>query len=120
MQTTLFEPSDDSPLASASNWLESFVPSEMAITFCVIAVALLGFSMLQGRISVRLGARSLIGVFVLLSAPTIAGAFSALGSASPNAVPRAVVVESSTVAAEPRKLPPLGSDPNPSASLRRE
>ncbi|KWV91779.1 TrbC/VirB2 family protein [Erythrobacter sp. YT30] len=112
MQTTLFEPSNTS-ISSATDWLESIVLSDIAITLCVIAVALLGFSILQGRISFQLGARCVIGIFVLLSAPTIAGGFSTLGSSAHDAAPRTIVVEA-------RELPPLGDDPNPSASLRRE
>ena len=71
-QSSLFEPSPDSSLTQASEWIDAVVFGEVAIALCVLAVAFVGFAMLTGRFAMRGGLRVLLGCFVLLGAPVIA------------------------------------------------
>lgn len=70
---SLFEPGMTA-VTSAASWVEAVLLGSVATALCVAAVALLGMSMLTGRLSMREGVRVLLGCFVLMGAPLIAGA----------------------------------------------
>ena len=91
----------------------------LVTTLCVIAVALVGFAALSGRLPVRMGMRAVLGCFVLLGAPAIASALMWQGR---EASPQVVYEAPSTIAAEPARpeLPPSVYDPYSGASLRRD
>ena len=85
-----------SSLAAALAWLQGTLLGSVAIGVCVIAVAWVGFMMLQGRFPVKEGVRVIVGCFVLLGAPVIAsgllGVMQGGGSASPaQSVPMAEI-----------------------------
>lgn len=60
------------PIEGSVDWIADTLFGQAAVTICIIAVAFVGFSMLTGRLSVRTGARVILGCFVLLAAPVIA------------------------------------------------
>ncbi|MEP3422875.1 MAG: TrbC/VirB2 family protein [Erythrobacter sp.] len=115
IDASLFEAADLS-LPSALGWLDAILLGLLATTLCVVGVALLGFTMLTGRLSLRFAGRTVIGVCVLLGAPLIAGAF--VSGSSQQSVPANAYVEASPQ--PPRDLPPSDVDPNAGASLRRD
>ena len=84
----------------------------------MIAVALVGFAALGGRLPVRMGARAALGCFVVLGAPVIASALMWQGEEPSSQV----VYQAEIVASEPARpeLPPADYDPYSGASLRRE
>lgn len=104
-------------LANAVAWITGTLLGTVATTACVIAVALVGFSMLAGRLPVRQGARVVLGCFILLGAPLIAAGIGGLWQPDrgpPPAPPAAAAAE------DPRgDLPPADYDPYAGASLRR-
>jgi len=116
LQTSLFEPSASSPIASSVDWINGVLFSQIALGLCVLAVAFVGVLMLTGRLPLRQGMRVMLGCFVLLGAPMIAvGLMGSLEdrSASLPVAPE-VAVES------PRgELEPADYDPYAGASLRR-
>lgn len=67
-------PSD--PFGSAIAWVIGVMLGEAATAVAVIAVAGVGFAMLQGRQSARDGIRVFLGCVILFNAPIIARAFS--------------------------------------------
>jgi type IV secretory pathway VirB2 component (pilin) len=69
---SLTDPAGSSVLVAAVAWLQQTVLGTVATTIAVIAVASVGFSMLNGRVSVRYGMTVVIGCFILLGASTIA------------------------------------------------
>lgn len=77
---SLFEPQGNSAIADAAAWISGTLLGSLAIGLCVIAVAAIGLIMLSGHLPVRRGMHVVLGCFVLLGAPTIAAAFSALWS----------------------------------------
>lgn len=118
VQPSLFEPSDASPLQGAAGWISELMQGPLVVTLCVIAVALVGFAALSGRLPVRMGARAVLGCFVVSGAPVIASALMWQGEkASPQ-----VVYQAENVASEPARpeLPPAEFDPYSGASLRRD
>lgn len=115
---SLFEPSGASPLQGAALWITELMQGPLVVTLCVIAVALVGFAALSGRLPVRMGARAVLGCFVVLGAPMIASALMWQGEEpSPQ-----VVYQAESAASEPARpeLPPADYDPYSGASLRRE
>lgn len=118
VQPSLFEPSGSSPLQGAVGWITELMQGPLVATLCVIAVALVGFVALNGRLPVRMGARAVLGCFVVLGAPAIA---SALMWQSEEPTPQ-VVYQAESVASEPARpeLPSADYDPYSGASLRRK
>ena len=71
-QRDLFQPAAPKPVESSLSWIESVLFGQVALSLCVLAVAMIGMLMLTGRLPVRRGLMVAIGCFVLLGAPTIA------------------------------------------------
>ena len=74
------DPAGSGVLVGAVNWLQGTLLGTVATTAAVIAIAVVGFMMLTGRINWRHGAVVIIGCFVLFGAASIvAGIRTAAG-----------------------------------------
>lgn len=79
-QTT--DPQGSGPIVSALQWLQGTLLGNVATAVAVIAVAMVGFMMLTGRLNWRFGATVIIGCFVLFgSAAIVSGIQSTAGMA---------------------------------------
>ena len=87
---------------------------------CVIAVALLGFMMLSGRMPLRRGLQVVLGCFMLLGASTIAAGLQQLGEDVRTDRAGAQIIVPNEGLANRRPLPPTNYDPYAGASLRRD
>ncbi len=67
-----------SPLTESARWVLELLTGPAATIVAVIAVAMVGFALLQGRIDLNRGASVIIGIFVVFGAPAIASALLAL------------------------------------------
>ncbi|MBC2670201.1 TrbC/VirB2 family protein [Novosphingobium piscinae] len=75
-------PAGSGPIVSALAWLQQTLLGQVATTVAVIAVAMVGFMMLTGRLNWRFGATVIVGCFILFgSAAIVAGIQSAAGLA---------------------------------------
>ena len=73
-------PSGSGPIVSAMGWLRDTLLGQVATTVAVIAVAMVGFMMLTGRLNWRFGATVIMGCFILFgSAAIVAGIQSTAG-----------------------------------------
>ena len=70
-QAMTSSPAGSSPITNALDWIQGTLMGKVATTVAVIAVAMVGFMMLTGRINWRYGATVIIGVFILFGAATI-------------------------------------------------
>src|SRR5690349_12772229 len=71
-------PQGSGPIVSALSWLQGTLLGNVATSVAVIAVAMVGFMMLTGRLNWRLGATVIIGCFILFgSAAIVSGIQSA-------------------------------------------
>ncbi|NJM35813.1 MAG: hypothetical protein HC850_15210, partial [Rhodomicrobium sp.] len=70
-QTRAVDPQGSGPILAAAEWLEGTLLGNVATTVAVIAVALVGFMMLTGRINWRYGVSVIIGCFILFGATAI-------------------------------------------------
>jgi len=71
-------PAGSSPITGALDWIQGTLMGKVATTVAVIAVAMVGFMMLTGRMNWRYGATVIIGVFILFGAATIVGGIQAV------------------------------------------
>jgi type IV secretion system protein VirB2 len=68
-----------SPILNAVNFVQSILLGPVATAVAVIAVAMVGFMMLTGRMNWRFGATVILGCFILFGAPRIVQMIQAAG-----------------------------------------
>lgn len=59
-------------LSGAIRWIESLMLGSLATIAAILAVAIIGFLLLEGRMDWRRGARTIFGCFLIFGAPLIA------------------------------------------------
>lgn len=70
-------PAGASPILNAVTWMRDTLLGEVASGVAVVAVAVVGFLMLTGRMNWRYGATVILGCFILFGAATIVGGIQA-------------------------------------------
>jgi len=74
------DPQGSGPIVNALMWLQGTLLGNVATAVAVIAVAMVGFMMLTGRMNWRFGATVIIGCFILFgSAAIVSGIQAAAG-----------------------------------------
>lgn len=64
-------PRGSGPINAAVDWVQATLLGNIATTVAVIAVAIVGFMMLTGRVNWRHGAMVIVGCFVVFGATVI-------------------------------------------------
>lgn len=113
---SLFDEADVSPIAGMTDWISGLISGQIAVSLCVLAVALLGLRLLTGHLAIARGARTIFGIFILLGAPTIAVTMASWADERPAVVP--LVLEPQGNVGVREELPAAGFDPYAGASLR--
>lgn len=70
---SLNDPSGSGPIVGAVQWLQGTLLGTVATVVAVIAIAVVGFMMLTGRMNWRYGATVILGCFILFGAASIVG-----------------------------------------------
>lgn len=70
-------PTGSSPILNAVMWIQGTLLGNVATAVAVIAVAMIGFMMLTGRMNWKYGATVIFGVFILFGAATIVAGIQA-------------------------------------------
>ena len=70
-QDELGDPAGSGPIVSAVQWLQGTLLGTVATVVAVIAIAVVGFMMLTGRMNWRYGATVILGCFILFGAASI-------------------------------------------------
>ena len=70
-QSASVDPQGSGPIVAALSWLQGTLLGNVATAVAVIAVAMVGFMMLTGRLNWRFGATVIVGCFVLFGASAI-------------------------------------------------
>lgn len=65
------DPQGSGVLVNAVTWMQDTLLGTIATTVAVIAVAMIGFMMLTGRMNWRFGAVVILGCFILFGATSI-------------------------------------------------
>lgn len=120
-QASLFNAPGQPVIEASATWVEQVVGGSTAVAISVIAIALLGFLMMTGRLVLRRATVVVLGCFVLLGSATLADALDQVARGSIG-TPRSRDERSSatlrTATAPP--LPPATYDPYAGASLRQD
>ncbi len=66
---------EGSALVASANWIRDVLTGSLAVSIAVVAIAWLGFAIMQGRLPWRSGLRIVLGCFILFGSSTIASAF---------------------------------------------
>ena len=75
------DPQGSGPIVSALMWLQGTLLGNVATAVAVIAVAMVGFMMLTGRMNWRFGATVIIGCFILFGAGAIVSGIQSAAAA---------------------------------------
>jgi type IV secretory pathway VirB2 component (pilin) len=103
-------PGPSQPLG-AVQWVVDLLVGPIGTSMAVIAVAWVGFSLLEGRLTVRRGAMVVLGCFILFGAPSIARELLDLAGRDSGRIPAPDLAP----AAPPQPPPPLPPQPDPYA-----
>lgn len=79
---SLADPTGSGSLAAAAGWIKALVTGTPATLVATIAIACVGFLMLQGRLPLRRGMTVVLGCFVIFGASAIADGLLRLGDAA--------------------------------------
>jgi type IV secretory pathway VirB2 component (pilin) len=66
---------EGSALVASASWIRDVLTGSLAVSIAVVAIAWLGFAIMQGRLPWRSGLRIVLGCFILFGSSTIATAF---------------------------------------------
>jgi type IV secretion system protein VirB2 len=77
-QTASADPPGSSPLVGALDWIEGTLQGHVATSAAVVAVAVVGFMMLTGRVEWRRGVVVVIGCFIVFGATAIVAGIRSL------------------------------------------
>jgi type IV secretory pathway VirB2 component (pilin) len=75
-------PQGSGPIVSALMWLQGTLLGNVATAVAVIAVAMVGFMMLTGRMNWRFGATVIIGCFILFGSAAIVSGIQSTAAAA--------------------------------------
>ncbi|WP_242416501.1 TrbC/VirB2 family protein [Sphingomonas panni] len=70
-QDRLADPAGSGPIVGAVTWLQGTLLGTVATVIAIIAIAVVGFMMLTGRMNWRYGATVILGCFILFGAASI-------------------------------------------------
>jgi len=79
-QSVASDPAGSSPLLGALEWVRDTMLGNLATTAAVIAVAVVGFMMLTGRIEWRRGLTVIFGCFIIFGAVAIVAGIRSVAS----------------------------------------
>lgn len=65
----------NSSIVASVDWIRDLLTGTVGATLAVLAIAWVGFALLQGRMPVRDGVRIILGCFILFGSPIIAATF---------------------------------------------
>lgn len=75
------DPQGSGPIVNALQWMQGTLLGNVATAVAVIAVAMVGFMMLTGRLNWRFGATVIIGCFILFGAGSIVSGIQSASAA---------------------------------------
>lgn len=81
-QSVEVNPQGSGPIMASINWIEGTLLGNVATAVAVIAVAIVGFMMLTGRLNWRYGVTVIIGCFILFGAASIVAGIQSLARAA--------------------------------------
>ncbi len=84
---TLADPTGQGTLLQAANWIRSLLLGTPAVAIATIAIAAIGFLMLQGRLPIRRALVTVLGCFIIFGSASIAQGLLALNGLAVDPAP---------------------------------
>jgi len=109
IKRSLFEANEVSSLETAAEWMTGLLNGSLGVSLAVLAVAIVGFGALGGRLSLLRGGQTIVGVFVLFGASSIASSF-AVGLEELEPAEPSVVFDAASISDPRADLSPATSD----------
>ncbi len=81
-QSAAVDPQGSGPIVAALSWLQGTLLGNVATAVAVIAVAMVGFMMLTGRLNWRFGATVIVGCFILFGSAAIVSGIQSTAAAA--------------------------------------
>lgn len=100
---------DGHSLEAAALWIQGLILGQVGTSIAVLAIAIIGLSMLRGTLSARDGVRSLLGCFILFGAPAIAHGL--MGTLPRSTGPEVIVPMQRPTPLQHQKQPPSQINP---------
>ena len=110
---SLSVPRESNAIVDAARWADTVLLGPIATSVAVMAVAFIGFAMLNGRISWRRGASVILGCFLIFGSRSIVAGFDYREQQPPESV------NAATPPPPAFPPPPEGYDPYAGASIKR-
>ena len=117
IQVSLTDPPQQSVILPAIQWVEALFLGNLATIIAIVAVASIGFAMLNGRIDLKRGGGILLGCFILFGASTIANGLRNAAQSADVQYPTAAPVPPSAFVRPPQAEAPSSYDPYAGASV---
>jgi type IV secretion system protein VirB2 len=76
------DPAGSGPIVAALGWMQGTLMGNVATAVAVIAVAMVGFMMLTGRLNWRFGATVIMGCFILFGSASIVSGIQSAAAVS--------------------------------------
>jgi type IV secretion system protein VirB2 len=80
-QAQTYDPAGSGPIVGAMHWLQGTLLGTVATVAAVIAVAVVGFMLLTGRMNWRYGLTVILGCFILFGAASIVAGIQSTAAA---------------------------------------
>ena len=117
IQASLTDPPQQSVILPAIQWIEALLLGNLATIIAIVAVASIGFAMLNGRMDLKRGGGILLGCFILSGASTIANGLRNAAQSADVQYSIAAPVPSPTFVRPPQAAAASSYDPYAGASV---
>lgn len=114
---SLTDPGSSASLVAAATWVQSLVTGTTATIVATIAVAGVGFLMLQGRLPLRRGMIVVMGCFIVFGSSAIADGLMAVGQSTSTSAGSDMIVSSASPPPPAAPAQPSVYDPYAGASV---
>ena len=119
IQVSLTDPPQQSVILPAIQWVEALFLGNLATIIAIVAVASIGFAMLNGWIDLKRGGTILLGCFILFGASTIANGLRNAAQSADVQYPTAAPVPPPAFVRPPQAESATSYDPYAGASVPR-
>lgn len=108
---------EDGSLSQAMIWMEGLLLGSLGTLVAIVALAVVGLAMLEGRLPLRAGSRVIIGCFILFGAPLIGATIVDLARTARGASIAPIQTSPPPIQPAPPNTPATDSDPYAGASV---
>jgi type IV secretory pathway VirB2 component (pilin) len=118
--STQFSPPTQSVFEAINAWVMALLSGQATTVLCTIAIAVLGYSLMAGRIPIRKAILAVLGCFLLFGATHLANDLQKLARSNIPVEPDIITVSPPPEIEPEAPLPPANYDPYAGAAIRTD